>query len=462
MSNQAQMLRESADAVASLGACMGDFEALDDGSLLEAQRVVGEHRRLLDTYAAWVAGQIDRRSRRELGYTGLAQRSGFLSPEALIQSVSGSTRAEAAKFVRVGEVMVSASVDAAVPGSAPELAWLAPVAAAVAAGSLGADAADAIRRGLGEVDDAVDGAALHSAVEALLTENLDADRLFRRAKELRDALDEAGIARREKERRDKRYFRVFTRPDGMVGGSFLLDGEDGQLLTSTIDTVMSPRRGGPRFVDPTAAASAEELLNDPRTNDQIAADTLMDIVRLAIDADPGSLFGTHRPAVRVIVRSEALDTRIGHARIEGQNDPVSLETADRYGCTGGFVGVLFDDEGQGLDVGRAQRLFTDRQRLCLAVRDGGCRFPGCDRPVAWTEAHHITEWERGGCTDIANGILLCRRHHLLIHNNHWQILRDRGEYWLRPPRAIDPAQELIAMPSRNPELAAKGRELQRA
>lgn len=51
----------------------------------------------------------------------------------------------------------------------------------------------------------------------------------------------------------------------------------------------------------------------------------------------------------------------------------------------------------------------------MAARDGGCRFPGCDRPVSWTDAHHIHWWRRGGHTDYDNLVLLCSRHHHLVH-----------------------------------------------
>ncbi|MFC0682441.1 HNH endonuclease signature motif containing protein, partial [Lysobacter korlensis] len=84
----------------------------------------------------------------------------------------------------------------------------------------------------------------------------------------------------------------------------------------------------------------------------------------------------------------------------------------------------------------------------------GCRFPGCDRPPSWCEAHHLNEWARdGGRTDVADGILLCRHHHLLIHNNAWRIKRDRANYFLIPPRERDPRQTPIPMPSKSSALA---------
>jgi hypothetical protein len=95
-----------------------------------------------------------------------------------------------------------------------------------------------------------------------------------------------------------------------------------------------------------------------------------------------------------------------------------------------------------VNVGREQRLFTTRQRTGLAVRDGGCIWPGCDRPPSWTEAHHINQWKRDhGKTDIADGVLLCKHHHLLLHNNGWDITREGGKYTLIPPRSIDPSRK---------------------
>jgi hypothetical protein len=281
--------------------------------------------------------------------------------------------------------------------------------------------------------------------------------LFRRARQLGDSLDEAGIERREKARRDLRTLRTWWDTEGMYNGHFRLPPEEGTLVASAFDQVLSPRRGGVRMVDPDAKAAAEDLLNDPRSTEQIAADALVDIVRLAVDADPSAFFGRRRPAVRVMVTDAHLHARAGHGRIEGHPDPVSFPTVERHLCDTGAVAVAvaFDDDGQCVNVGRDQRLFTERQRTGMAVRDGGCLFPSCDRPPAWCEAHHIDQWHRDdGKTDIADGVLLCRRHHLLLHNNHWHVLRNDGAYHLKPPRAVDPDQTLIPMASRNPDIHA--------
>ncbi|TFV96313.1 HNH endonuclease signature motif containing protein, partial [Leifsonia flava] len=104
--------------------------------------------------------------------------------------------------------------------------------------------------------------------------------------------------------------------------------------------------------------------------------------------------------------------------------------------------VLFSSTGQPLNLGRDERLFTRAQRLAISIRDGGCMEPGCDRPPSWTEIHHIRHWKRDhGNTNVADGILLCRRGHLRVHNEGWEITRDQhDQYWLIPPPQIDPTQ----------------------
>ena len=88
-----------------------------------------------------------------------------------------------------------------------------------------------------------------------------------------------------------------------------------------------------------------------------------------------------------------------------------------------------------LDMGRSVRVATPAQRRVLAVRDRHCRFPSCGRKPQWCDAHHIAGWvESLGRTDIDNLILLCRRHHTLLHNSRWSITRTAaGEFEFTHP-----------------------------
>ncbi|MEO6505223.1 MAG: DUF222 domain-containing protein, partial [Terrimesophilobacter sp.] len=233
-----------------------------------------------------------------------------------------------------------------------------------------------------------------------------------------------------------------------------LDPESAAIVTATYDQLTSPRRGGPRFVDPGEQARADAIIADPRTTEQLAHDGFLQLLTIGDDVAPDTVIGTNRPAVRVLVTEQSLREGAGHGRIEGQLDPVSAATIQRALCDTGIQPIVFDDTGQPLNVGRAQRRFNKRQRIALAARDGGCMWPGCNRPVSWTEAHHINQWQRDhGNTDVVDGILLCRHHHMLLHNNGWRITRSGARYWLVPPRREDPAQTPLAMPSKSAALA---------
>lgn len=417
--------------------------SLSDDDLLAEQGALAVERRRLDARFAEIAGEIARRSRRELGIRGLAVREGARSPEELIQRVTGLTGREARSLTHVGALL----------GDAPDVTpWMSPVTTAVRDGSLGVASADAIRVGLGEPSETLRPDELAAIAQRLVEEaqGIGADRLAVRAREERDAGDEAGIEAREKARRDRRYLRLLPQWDGMTKVVGLLDPESAALVSDAFDRVTSPRRNGPRFVDPREKAREEAIVTDPRTTDQLVHDAFVEMVAVAGRADEGVVFGVRAPAVRVHVRGEALARRDGSGRIEGQPDAVCIATVERNACEGGMIPIGLDTDGQVVNVGRDQRLFTKRQRIGMAARDGGCRFPGCDRPPSWTEAHHIDEFVRHrGRTDIADGILLCRFHHMLVHNEGWRIVRERADYFAVPPPTPGRVRERMPMPTRN-------------
>jgi HNH endonuclease len=95
---------------------------------------------------------------------------------------------------------------------------------------------------------------------------------------------------------------------------------------------------------------------------------------------------------------------------------------------------------QPLDVGRTSRTITPAQRQALAVRDGGCVFPGCSRPLAWCDGHHLVHWLDGGPTDLANLVLLCRAHHRAVHEGGWRLARGPdGGVTATPPHRRHPS-----------------------
>ncbi len=427
-------------------------ERMRDHELLDAQRAIAEVQRRVSAVAAAVAGEIAHRSRRELGHSGLAASRGQRSAEGLISQLTGGSAREARTLVTAGELLPTESPRRE---AAPVAEWLAVIGEAVAAALISVEAAGVIRSRLGATQAGRAGAAaggaggavpgmqaLADAAHALVSEapRLTLEQLTVWAGRARDELDAAGVAEREREQHERRYLRLTPQPDGMVRLSGLLDRESAAIVVPILDAVTSPRRGGPRFVDPEAAVRADELVRDGRTPEQLVLDSFVELTRIGGRVDDRKLLGERKPAVRILVTKRDLEgpvddsgIRPGAAYLEGQHEPVSVATAERFICASGAVPILFDDDtGRVLNLGREQRLFSEKQRVALAARDGGCLM--CGRPPSWCEAHHIDHWdEHHGRTDADDGVLLCRFCHLLVHNRGWRIRREGGDYLLERP-----------------------------
>ncbi|NEE04289.1 HNH endonuclease signature motif containing protein, partial [Phytoactinopolyspora halotolerans] len=119
--------------------------------------------------------------------------------------------------------------------------------------------------------------------------------------------------------------------------------------------------------------------------------------------------------------------------------PISSESLRRLACDADITTVLVDQHGVPLRVGRTERLVTPGIYTALIARDRGCAFPGCTRPPAWTQAHHIVHWADGGPTDLENLVLVCTHHHRVIHHGGWQVrLGTDGHPEFLPPPWVDP------------------------
>jgi hypothetical protein len=284
------------------------------------------------------------------------------------------------------------------------------------------------------------------AAEQLIDEarGLPVEELGRRARAMRDRLDPIGARERYERQYEARSWRMWTDEDGARHARIDFDHEMGAWVEAIRDAALRPRRGGPRFLTDEQRAEAALLEQDSRTNDQLAYDLMTDLLRAGALARSEDVFGARQPGVRMVVFKDAVGRRdafgrlLGIGHIEDGGEAVPGPVLDRSLCDAGAVEVTVDSCGNPLDVGREQRLFTAKQRIALAVRDGGCIWPGCDRPPSYCEAHHIDGWAGGGRTDTERGALLCRFHHLLLHNHGWRITREsRGAFRLHPPAGRD-------------------------
>jgi hypothetical protein len=99
---------------------------------------------------------------------------------------------------------------------------------------------------------------------------------------------------------------------------------------------------------------------------------------------------------------------------------VALDTARRLACDATIVGIVEGEDGEPLDIGRKSRSIPPALARALRARDGGCRYPGCDR-TRFTQGHHVKHWAEGGETKLGNLITVCGFHHRLVHEGGFGV-----------------------------------------
>jgi hypothetical protein len=163
---------------------------------------------------------------------------------------------------------------------------------------------------------------------------------------------------------------------------------------------------------------------DSRSAPARRADLLIDIISGA----------SGRPDILVHVSAQTLlDDRDGISET-GSGTFLARDEVDRLLCDANLTRVVFGQDSQPLDVGRTKRLVTPALRAAVVARDLRCVFPVCDRVAGWCDVHHIVPWARdGGETEIDNLVLLCRHHHVLVHEGGWKVKDQPGSLrFLRP------------------------------
>ena len=132
--------------------------------------------------------------------------------------------------------------------------------------------------------------------------------------------------------------------------------------------------------------------------------------------------------------------RTGRSELDGVR--VCAETSRRMACDAALVAMSHRD-GEVVSVGRKTRTVPPHIRRALEERDRGCRYPGCGS--RFTEAHHVKHWAGGGETSLANTVLLCRRHHRVVHEGRTRMALDRNRkaaFFTRSGKVIGSAPPL--------------------
>ena len=214
----------------------------------------------------------------------------------------------------------------------------------------------------------------------------------------------------EEVRHQSRTFSVAIDADGMYVVRGRLEPEVGAVLMRAIEAASD------------ALYRGEDADARPR-NRQRRADAVGLVAERALAAGFGGGSG-RAERYQVVVHSDAatLAERGETGRSELDGVRVSAETSRRMACDAARVAMGRRD-GEVVSVGRRTRTIPPHLRRALEERDRGCRYPGC--ASRFTEAHHVKHWADGGETSLANTILLCRRHHRLVHEGGTRLALDR-------------------------------------
>ena len=190
--------------------------------------------------------------------------------------------------------------------------------------------------------------------------------------------------------------------------------EDGCLLISGLLDPLSGAEVG-QVLEPLARPSGAD---DVRTREQRLADAFYEKVT-----------GNQRAELQVTASLETLKGCVGASAGEMEFSlPLSSAAVQRIACDCSLTRVLLSQESVTIDVGRSRRVVDGGLRKALRLRDQHCRWPGCERPASYCDGHHLVHWIHGGETNLANLVLLCRRHHRMVHEGGWQLVKtDAGK-----------------------------------
>jgi hypothetical protein len=187
---------------------------------------------------------------------------------------------------------------------------------------------------------------------------------------------------------------------------------------------------------------------DTRSVPARQADALIELCDRARATDDFPTTAGEPPQVTVTIDWDALRTGLGAAALD-YGQLISASDARRMACDCKVIPVVMGGKSEPLDVGRAMRTTPRGIRRALVARDGGCSFPGCDRPSGICECHHVRHWIDNGVTSVGNCCLLCSAHHQQAHLQGWDITIQGGRVEFQPPPIMDPDRRPLSNPLRH-------------
>ncbi|HEV7948615.1 MAG TPA: DUF222 domain-containing protein [Glaciihabitans sp.] len=423
----------------------GTLVALPDTELADLTVLVEELGRQIDALRVATAAEVAVRCRYELGEAQMCRQFGSTRAGHLLEYLTRASAAEIARRIQLGAAIAPRSEPGRVlPAVQPV------IAEAVLAGKVGVDPARDILRMVRRVTPRAEPAMVEEAISSLIdyATGSSADLVAVQVRVWEALLDPDGAEVTEETLRAQRGFILGRERNGMTPLSGSLDPLSAGYLKTILTEADQSRI--PRFVPTTEldGSATETLIDadgtettipvDTRTRPQRHLDVILGTLKAGMTAAADDRDGHRSTAqVSIVVTRQDLETGTGVGWIDGVNEPVSVATIREILCDAQYNQILIGNAGEILYLQKPQRFFTTAQRRALAARDGGCVWPGCTVEAAKTDAHHVQEWDKGGPTNIDNGVLLCVAHHHFLHSSPWEMKMVNGVPYLRQPEWMD-------------------------
>ena len=246
----------------------------------------------------------------------------------------------------------------------------------------------------------------------------------------RHAADPKTYAAEQAEQVEQRRLKLSTWMDGSL------------LISGQLDPI-----GGAAFLTAIQPLARKSGAHDDRSLEKRNADALVELATHSLDAGLIPQRASQRTHLQVTTSLETLMGLEGAPAAEMEFSlPISSRTVERLACDASVTRILLDSASMDIDVGRAKRTIKGPARKALNVRDEHCIWTGCERPASWCSGHHLVHWLHGGTNEPSNLALLCNRHHWMVHEGGWQIVRSEDGRILTIPPTVT-----FGPPSRGPD-----------